>query len=53
MHAAGRISPSVESAAQRKQRSKWLLVFIISLAFTFIAEAIVLFVLPVIKEFFG
>ena len=43
----------VESAAQRKQRSKWLLVFIISLAFTFIAEAIVLFVLPVIKEFVG
>ena len=43
----------VESVVKRKQRSKWLLILIISLAFTFVAEAIVLFVLPLIKEFFS
>ena len=39
----------VESGKKRLQRSKWLLIFIISLLFTFIAEAFALFVLPMIK----
>lgn len=43
----------VESGRVRLERSKWLLIFIISLLFTFIAEAFALFVLPMIRGFFG
>ncbi len=43
----------VESGRIRLERSKWLLVFIISLLFTFIAEAFALFVLPMIRGFLG
>lgn len=43
----------VKSGELRLQRSKWLLVFIISLFFTFVAEAIMLFVVPFIKGFFS
>lgn len=41
----------VESGKKRLERSKWLLVFIISFLFTFIAEAVLLFVLPTFKSF--
>lgn len=43
----------VESGRVRLERSKWLLIFIISLLFTFIAEAFALFVLPMVRGFFG
>ncbi|MBR0450074.1 MAG: hypothetical protein IIX30_04580 [Clostridia bacterium] len=43
----------VESGKQRLERSKWLLVFIIALLFTFVMEAVVLFALPTVKEFFA
>ena len=42
----------VKSAESRLERSRWLLVFIISLLFTFIIEAIVLFVIPFLKGLF-
>ena len=42
----------VESGKIRLERSKWLLVFIISLLFTFIVEAILLFVLPMVEGLF-
>ena len=41
----------VENGKVRLERSKWLLVFIISFLFTFIAEALLLFVLPTFKSF--
>ena len=41
----------VESGNLRLKRSKWLLVFIISFLFTFIVEAVMLFVLPLFKSF--
>lgn len=42
----------VESGRIRLERSKWILVFIISLLFTFIVEAILLFVLPMVEGLF-
>ena len=42
----------VESGKRRLERSKWLLVFIISLLFTFIVEAVLLFVLPMFEGLF-
>jgi hypothetical protein len=42
----------IENGKFRLQRSKWLLVFIIALLFTFVVEAFLLFALPVIKELF-
>lgn len=43
----------VDSGRQRLERSKWLLVCIIALLFTFIAEAVVLFAVPAVKGFFS
>lgn len=43
----------VESAEKRLKRSKWLLVLIIAFLFTFVVEALILFVIPLIKDFFG
>ena len=42
----------VENGKLRLQKSKWLLIFIISLLFTFVAEAFALFVIPMLKSFF-
>ena len=42
----------VESGRIRLEKSKWLLIFIISFMFTFIVEAFALFVIPTIKGFF-
>ena len=42
----------VENGKQRLQRSKWMLVLIISLSFTFIVEAYIFLVLPMIKGLF-
>lgn len=42
----------VENGKQRLQRSKWMLVLIISLSFTFIVEAFIFLVLPMIKGLF-
>lgn len=42
----------VESGKKRLERSKWLLVFIISFLFTFIVEAILLFMLPMVEGLF-
>ena len=43
----------IESGEKRFERSKWILVFIIALLFTFLAESVTLFVIPVFKGFFG
>ena len=40
----------IENGKVRLEKSKWLLIFIISLMFTFIAEAFALFVFPMIEE---
>ena len=42
----------VESGRIRLEKSKWLLIFIISFMFTFIVEAFALFVIPMLKGFF-
>ena len=42
----------VESGRIRLEKSKWLLIFIISFMFTFIVEAFTLFVIPMLKGFF-
>jgi hypothetical protein len=42
----------IRSGEKRLERSKWILVFIISLLFTFIVEAIILFAVPFIKGLF-
>jgi hypothetical protein len=42
----------IRSGEKRLERSKWILVFIISLLFTFIIEAIILFAVPFIKGLF-
>ena len=39
----------IENGKVRLEKSKWLLIFIISLMFTFIAEAFALFVFPMIE----
>ena len=39
----------IENGRVRLEKSKWLLIFIISLMFTFIAEAFALFVFPIIE----
>lgn len=41
----------VESGRIRLEKSKWLLIFIISLTFTFLAEAFALFVIPMFRGF--
>ena len=43
----------VESGEKRLKRSKWLLVFIISIVFTFVVEAIMLFVVPFLRGIFS
>lgn len=43
----------VESGEKRLQRSKWILIFIIALLFTFIAEAIALFLIPSVRGWFN
>ena len=42
----------VENGKLRLERSKWMLVLIISLSFTFIVEVFIFFVLPMIKGLF-
>ena len=42
----------IENGEKRLQRSKWVLVFIISFFFTFAVEAFNLFVLPMIRDLF-
>ena len=42
----------IRDGEKRLERSKWILVFIISLLFTFIVEAIILFAVPFIKGLF-
>ena len=43
----------IENGKIRLRRSKWILIFIISLFFTFIAEAFVFFVLPMLEGLLG
>ena len=43
----------IESGEKRLKRSKWILVLIIAFFFTFVVEAINLFLLPMLKDFFG
>lgn len=42
----------VENGKHRLQRSKWMLVLIISLSFTFVVEVFIFFALPVFKGLF-
>ena len=42
----------IENGKHRIERSKWMLVLIISLSFTFVVEAFIFFVLPMIKGLF-
>ena len=42
----------VENGKRRLQRSKWMLVLIISLSFTFVVEVFIFFALPVFKGLF-
>ena len=43
----------VENGKLRLKRSKWILVFIIALFFTFIADTFVMYALPEIQKFFS
>ena len=43
----------VESGEKRLKRSKWLLVFILAIVFTFVVEAIMLFVVPFLRGIFS